>query len=255
MDVQGQTAIVTGGGSGLGAETARHLAKAGATVAIFDVNMDGANSVAEEIGGTAIECDVSDAGSATDAFEKARDAHGPERILINCAGIGPAALTVDREGNPHDLDMYAKVITINLIGSFNCLRLSAAKMSTLDAMDEGERGLIVNTASVAGYEGQIGQIAYASSKGGVLGMTLPAARDLGRFGIRVNTIAPGYIGTPLLMGMPDKVQDSLKATQVFPNDRFGRPEEYARLVMHMCENVMLNGTTVRLDAGARMPPR
>lgn len=255
MDVQGQTAIVTGGGSGLGAETARHLAKAGAKVSIFDVNMDGANEVAGEIGGTAIECDVSDGQSAIDAFAKAKDANGPARILINCAGIGPAALTVDREGKPHDLDMYAKVIGINLIGSFNCLRLAAADMVDLDALDEGERGLIVNTASVAGYEGQIGQIAYASSKGGVLGMTLPAARDLGRYGIRVNTIAPGYIGTPLLMGMPEKVQDALKATQVFPNDRFGTPAEYARLVMHMCENVMLNGGTIRLDAGARMPPR
>ena len=206
-------------------------------------------------GGAAFECDVMDEQSAIDAFAASKEANGSPRVLINCAGIGPAALTIDREGKPHDLGMYSKVIGINLIGSFNCLRLAAAEMVDLDPMDEGERGLVVNTASVAGYEGQIGQIAYASSKGGILGMTLPAARDLGRFGVRVNTIAPGYIGTPLLLGMPEKVQDSLKSTQVFPNDRFGTPAEYARLVMHMCENVMLNGTTIRLDAGARMPPR
>lgn len=256
MDVKGQTAIVTGGGSGLGAETARHLAKAGAKVSIFDMNMDGAKEVAGEIGGTAIECDVSDEGSVANAFAESKKANGGARVLVNCAGIGPAALIVDKEGNTHDMAQYKKVININLIGSFNCLALAAKDMIELDPIGEdGERGVIVSTASVAAFEGQIGQIAYSSSKGGVVGMMLPAARELGRHGIRVLTIAPGYIGTPLLMTMPEKIQDNLKSSQVFPNKRFGRPDEYARLVMHMCENTLLNGECIRLDAGTRMPPR
>ncbi len=255
MDVKGQTAIVTGGGSGLGEETARQLAAAGAKVSIFDVNMEGANRVAGEIGGVAIECDVVSEEATVAAFAASKKANGSARVLVNCAGIGPAALTLDRDLNPHDLGLYTKVIQINVIGTFNCLRLAAAEMAGLDPLEEGERGVIINTSSVAGFEGQIGQIAYGSSKGAILGMTLPAARDLGRYGIRVNTIAPGFIGTPLLLAMPEKVQDSLKATQVFPKERFGTPAEYANTVLYMCQNLLVNGATFRIDAGARMPPR
>jgi NAD(P)-dependent dehydrogenase (short-subunit alcohol dehydrogenase family) len=255
MDVKGQTAIVTGGGSGLGEETVRQLVDAGAKVSIFDVNMDGANRVAAETGATAIECDVTDVDATIAAFAASKEANGPARILVNCAGIGPAALTLDRDLNPHDMALFNKVIAINVLGTFNCLRLAAAEMAALDPLDEGERGIIINTSSVAGFEGQIGQVAYGTSKGAILGMCLPAARDLGRHGIRVNTIAPGFIGTPLLLGMPEKVQDSLKATQVFPNERFGTPAEYANTVLYMCQNLLVNGATLRIDAGARMPPR
>lgn len=255
MDVKGHSAIVTGGGSGLGAETARHLAKAGAKVAVFDVNMDGANKVANEIGGVAIECDVSSGPAAEAAFAKAREANGPARVLVNCAGIGPAARIVDRDGNPMPLDNFRKVIEVNLIGSFNCLRLAAADMAKLDPLEDQERGVIISTASVAAFEGQIGQVSYSASKGGVVGMMVPAARDLGRYGIRVLTIAPGFIQTPLMDTLPEKVQDVLKSVEVFPNHRFGRPDEYASLVMYMCSNVMLNGECIRLDAGARMPAK
>jgi NAD(P)-dependent dehydrogenase (short-subunit alcohol dehydrogenase family) len=255
MDVNGLTAIVTGGGSGLGEETARQLAGAGAKVSIFDVNMEGANRVAGEIGGTAIECDVVDVDATVAAFAASKEANGSARILINCAGIGPAALTLDRDLKPHDMALFNKILSINVIGTFNCLRLAAAEMASLDPMEEGERGIIINTSSVAGFEGQIGQVAYGTSKGAILGMCLPAARDLGRYGIRVNTIAPGFVGTPLLLGMPEKVQDSLKATQVFPNERFGTPAEYANTVLFMCQNLLINGATFRIDAGARMPPR
>jgi NAD(P)-dependent dehydrogenase (short-subunit alcohol dehydrogenase family) len=256
MDAKGQTAIVTGGGSGLGAETARHLAKAGAKVSIFDMNMEGANAVAKEIGGSAFECNVADEASVRKAFEASQAANGVARILVNCAGIGPAALIVNREGETHDFAQYRKVIEVNLIGTFHCLAIGAQAMIPLEpANEDGERGVIINTASVAAFEGQIGQAAYSSSKGGVYGLTLPAAREFGRHGIRVLTIAPGYIGTPLLQTMPEKVQENLKSTQVFPNQRFGKPEEYARLAMHMVENTMLNGEIIRLDAGARMPPR
>jgi NAD(P)-dependent dehydrogenase (short-subunit alcohol dehydrogenase family) len=254
MDVKGHAAVVTGGGSGLGAETARHLARAGAKVAIFDVNKDGAQAVANEIGGIAIACDVADAASAEAAFAEAAAKHGAARVLINCAGIGPAALIVNREKKPMPLADFSKVISINLIGSFNCLRLAAAGMTSLDPLDEGERGIIISTASVAAFEGQIGQVAYAASKGGVVGMMLPAARELARHGIRVMTIAPGYIATPLLLNMPDNVKESLIATQLFPK-RFGQPSEYARLCLDIIGNVMLNGDVIRLDAGARMPPR
>ena len=254
MDVKGHAAVVTGGGSGLGAETARTLAKAGAKVAIFDVNKDGAQSVAKEIGGIAVACDVSDAASAESAFAEAASKHGAARVLINCAGIGPAALIVNREKKAMPLADFSKVISINLIGSFNCLRLAAAGMTSLDPLDDGERGVIISTASVAAFEGQIGQVAYAASKGGVVGMMLPAARELARHGIRVMTIAPGYIATPLLLTMPDNVKESLIATQLFPK-RFGLPSEYARLCMDIIGNIMLNGDVIRLDAGARMPPR
>lgn len=253
MDVQGHAAIVTGGGSGLGAETARFLAKAGAKVTVFDINMDGAKAVAEEIGGTAVECDVSKGESVEAAFAAAREAHGPARVLINCAGIGVGGLIVGREG-PMPLEHYTKVIEINLIGSFNCLRLAANDMATLDPLTDDERGVIISTASVAAFEGQIGQAAYSSSKGAIVALTMPAARELARYGVRVLAIAPGYIDTPLMKSLPDKVRDGLRAGTLFPR-RFGEADEYAKLVMHMVDNVMLNGECVRLDGGVRMTPK
>lgn len=254
MDVKGQSAIVTGGGSGLGAETARYLAKAGAKVAIFDVNMTGAKTVADEIGGVAIECDVSKTPSVEAAFEASNNAVGGARVLINCAGIGTADRIVDKEGVPMDMAKFEKVISVNLLGSFNCLRLAAADMAKLDPLAEGERGVIISTASVAAYEGQIGQIAYAASKGGVAGLTLPAARDLMKLGVRVVTIAPGLFDTPLLAGIPEKIRDALGAGIPFPQ-RLGRPEEYARLVESIVGNPYLNGEVIRLDGALRMPPK
>lgn len=253
MNVNGHAAIVSGGGSGLGAETARYLARAGAKVAVLDLAEEAARKVAEEIGGLAVTCDVGDAASAEAAVAKARQAHGPARIAVCCAGIAPAARIVGKDG-PMKLDAFERVIRVNLLGSFNIMRLAAAGMSTLPALEDGERGVIIMTASVAAYEGQIGQAAYAASKGGVVGLTLPAAREFARSGIRVLTIAPGLIGTPLLLNMPQNVQDSLAATVPFPN-RFGHPHEYARLALHMIENVMLNGEVVRLDGALRMQPK
>lgn len=254
MEVKGLAAVVTGGGSGMGAETARKLAAAGAKVALLDINKANAETVAKEIGGIAIECDVSSDASATAAFAAAKEANGPVRILMNCAGIAPAARVVGREG-PHDLDFFAKVLTVNLVGTFNMLRLAAAEMSTLEPVnDTGERGVIINTASVAAFEGQIGQAAYSASKGGVVGMTLPAARELARFGVRVVTIAPGLIGTPMLLSMPQEVQDSLVATTLFPK-RLGLPEEYAKLALHVIDNAMINGETIRLDGAVRLAPK
>jgi NAD(P)-dependent dehydrogenase (short-subunit alcohol dehydrogenase family) len=253
MDAKGHAALVTGGGSGLGAATARRLAKAGAKVAVLDINLDGAKAVAAEIGGLAVACDVADAASAEAAVATARQAHGPARVLINCAGIGPAARIVGRDG-AMPLQVFSRVNNINLIGSFNLMRLAATDMSKLEPLADGERGLIVSTASVAAYDGQIGQAAYAASKGGIVALTLPAARELARFGIRVNVIAPGIFATPLLLGMPQPVQDSLAASIPFPS-RFGTGDEYAKLVMHMLENVMLNGEVIRLDGAIRMPPK
>jgi NAD(P)-dependent dehydrogenase (short-subunit alcohol dehydrogenase family) len=254
MDIKGMTAVVTGGGSGMGAEVARHMARAGAKVAVLDINKANVENIAKEIGGIALECDVSNETSAKAALDAAKKAHGPARILMNCAGIAPAARIVGKEG-PHDLGFFSKIITVNLIGTFNMLRLAAADMSTLEPVnDTGERGVIINTASVAAYEGQIGQAAYSASKGGVVGMTLPAARELARFGIRVVTIAPGLIGTPMLLGMPAEVQESLVATTLFPK-RLGKPEEFAKLALHIVDNAMINGETIRLDGAVRLAPK
>ena len=250
MDVTGTSAIVTGGASGLGAGTARALAAAGSKVAIFDMNMDAAHEVASEIGGVAIECDVSDAGSAEAAVAAARDAHGAAAICVNCAGIATGQRIVGRDG-PIDLEDYAKVIRVNLIGTFNVLRLAAADMMGREPNADGERGIIVNTASVAGYEGQIGQAAYSSSKGGIIGLTLPAAREFARSGIRVLAIAPGLFATPMMGGLPPEIQENLAATLPFPS-RFGTPEEYAKLVLHMVDNPILNGETIRLDGAIRL---
>ncbi|MBI1244883.1 MAG: SDR family NAD(P)-dependent oxidoreductase [Alphaproteobacteria bacterium] len=253
MDIKGEAAIVTGGGSGLGEGTARALAKAGAKVAVVDVNIEAARRVAGEIGGTAFACDVASAQAAEACVAEARKAHGPARVLVNCAGIAPAARIVGKEG-PMALDAFRRVIEINLIGTFNMMRLVAADMQALPANAEGERGLIVMTASVAAFEGQIGQAAYAASKGGVAALTLPAAREFAKAGIRVMTIAPGLFGTPMLLGMPQNVQDSLAAQVPFPS-RFGRADEYAALVLHFLANTMLNGETVRLDGAIRMGPK
>jgi NAD(P)-dependent dehydrogenase (short-subunit alcohol dehydrogenase family) len=253
MDVKGQAALVTGGGSGLGAATAEQLAEAGAKVALLDINIDAARAVAERIGAIAVPCDVADADSGAAAVAEARDLHGAARILINCAGIGPAKRIVGRDG-PMPLGDYDRVIRVNLIGTFNMMRLAAADMSKLEPLADNERGVIVSTASVAAYEGQIGQAAYASSKGGVVGLTRPAARELAQFGIRVMTIAPGLVLTPLLRSLPDDVQASLSASVPFPK-RLGDPREYAGTVLHIVRNPYLNGEVIRLDGALRMAPR
>ena len=253
MKLQGHAAIVTGGGSGLGAATAKALAKAGAKVAVLDLNKAAAEAVAEEIGGVGLGCDVSDAASTEAAVAEAAKAHGPARVAVACAGIAPAARIVGRDG-PLALADFRRVIEVNLIGTFNIMRLVASGAAALPALEDGERGVIVNTASVAAFEGQIGQAAYAASKGGVVAMTLPMAREFARAGIRVCTIAPGLFGTPLLLNMPQPVQDALAATVPFPN-RFGLPEEYARLVLAIVDNPMLNGETIRLDGALRMQPK
>ena len=253
MKLTGQSALVTGGASGLGAETARHLARAGAHVTILDLNLALAQQVAAEIGGLAIQCNVADAASAEAAVAQARAAHGPARVLVNCAGIGAAQRIVGREG-AMPLDAFSKVIQVNLIGSFNLMRLAAAEMSKLTPLDDGERGVIISTASVAAYEGQIGQAAYSASKGGIVSLTLPAAREFAQFGIRVLAIAPGLFLTPLLQGLPKEAQESLAASIPFPK-RLGQPEEYARLVLHIVDNIMLNGEVIRLDGALRMAPR
>jgi NAD(P)-dependent dehydrogenase (short-subunit alcohol dehydrogenase family) len=253
MNPKGHAAIVTGGGSGLGAETASRLAEAGAKVAILDVNLDGAKAVAAKIGGLAIRCDVSDADGAAAAVAEARAKHGAARILVNCAGIGPPRRIVGRDG-PMPLAEFERVIKVNLIGTFNAMRLVAADMQALDPLEDGERGVIVSTASVAAYEGQIGQAAYSASKGGVVSLTMPAAREFAQFGIRVNAIAPGIFETPMLLGLPPDAQKSLAASVPFPK-LLGRPSQYAALVMHLIENRYLNGEVIRIDGALRMQPR
>jgi NAD(P)-dependent dehydrogenase (short-subunit alcohol dehydrogenase family) len=253
MDIKGQAAIVTGAASGLGAATARALAAAGAKVAVFDLNEAGAASVARDIGGIGVACDVADAGSAVAAVATAKNAHGPARMLVNCAGIGPAKRIVGREG-PMPLADFERVIRVNLIGTFNMMRLAAADMQALEPFTDGERGVIVSTASIAAFEGQVGQSAYASSKGGVAALTLPAAREFAQFGIRVLAIAPGIFGTPMLTNLPQETQDSLGASVPFPK-RLGHPSEYAAMVLHCVHNGYLNGEVLRLDGALRMAPR
>ncbi len=253
MRLEGQAAIVTGGGSGLGAATAQRLARAGCRVAVLDINQSAVEASVQRIGGVGVVCDVADAASAEAAVAKARDAHGPARVLVNCAGVGTAGRIVGRDG-PMQLAAFERVIRVNLIGSFNLLRLTAAEMSPLDPLEDGERGVIVNTASIAAYEGQVGQAAYAASKAGVIGMTLPAARELARVGVRVVTIAPGMFHTPMVGGLPPDVQRALAEGIPFPQ-RLGEPEEYASLVEYIATNRFLNGETIRLDGALRMPPR
>lgn len=253
MNLAGHAAIVTGAGSGLGAATAERLQKAGAKVAILDVNIAHAQEVAARLGGLAIHCDVSDAASAVAALAEARDMHGPARILVNCAGIGVAKRIVGKDG-PMPLEDFNRVIQVNLIGTFNMLRLAAAAMAPLDPLEDGERGVIISTASIAAYEGQIGQAAYSASKGGIVALTMPAARELAQFGIRVLTIAPGVMLTPLLGSLPPEVQETLGAAVPFPK-RLGRPTDFAELVLHCVQNGYLNGEVIRLDGALRMPPR
>ena len=253
MDIRGQAAIVTGGGSGLGAATARMLAAAGGKVAILDVNDKAAAALAIEIDGIAIPCNVSDGAATEKALAKAATDHGSARIVINCAGVGPAKRIVGRDG-PMPLADFARVIDINLIGTFNVMRLAAAAMAPLEPLQDGERGIIVCTASVAAYEGQIGQAAYAASKGGVVSLVLPAAREFAQFGIRVNAIAPGIFTTPMLHALPEGAQQSLAASVPFPK-LLGQPPQFAALVQHMIENRYLNGEVVRLDGALRMAPR
>jgi NAD(P)-dependent dehydrogenase (short-subunit alcohol dehydrogenase family) len=253
MHPNGHAALVTGGGSGLGRATAERLAALGAKVALLDINGDAARAAAEKIGGVGIACDVTSADSTAAAIAQARARHGAARILVNCAGIGPARRIVGREG-PQPLDDFAKVISVNLIGTFNAMRLAAADMQALEPLEDGERGVIISTASVAAYDGQIGQAAYSASKGGVVAMTLPAAREFAQFGIRVMTIAPGIFNTPMVGTMPQQVQDSLAASIPFPKV-LGKPEQYADLAVHIIENRYLNGEVIRLDGAIRMAPK
>ena len=253
MDIDGVAAIVTGGASGLGIVTARRLAAQGAKVAIFDLNEDMGRQLADEIGGHFVRVDVTDDTSVADAIAAATAANGTARILVNFAGIAPPAKVIDRDGNPASLAAFAKIVTINLIGTFNVASKFAAALHKAEPIGE-ERGVIVNTASVAAFDGQIGQAAYAASKAGVAGMTLPVARELARYGIRVMTIAPGIFWTPMLASLPQEAQDSLGTQVPFPS-RLGQPDEYARLVEAIVTNPMLNGETIRLDGAIRMAPR
>jgi len=253
MDPKGHAAVVTGAASGLGAETAAALARAGAKVALLDVNLEGASEQASKIGGLAIRCDVTSSDDAAAALKAARDRHGVARILVNCAGVGPAKRIVGRDG-PMPLADFERVIAINLVGTFNLMRLVAADMQNLDPFADGERGVIVSTASVAAYEGQIGQAAYSASKGGVAALTIPAAREFAQFGIRVMAIAPGIFGTPMLRALPQAAQDSLGAAVPFPK-RLGSPSEFADLVLAIVRNSYLNGEVIRLDGALRMAPR
>jgi NAD(P)-dependent dehydrogenase (short-subunit alcohol dehydrogenase family) len=253
MNIDGIAAIVTGGASGLGGGTAKRLAAQGAKVTIFDLNADLGTALAQEIGGHFVRVDVTDEQAVAGAIAEAEGVNGKARILVNCAGIGPPAKVIDRDGNPLPLASFSKIVTINLIGTFNVLSKFAAALHTAAPIDE-ERGVVINTASVAAYDGQIGQAAYAASKGGVVGMTLPIARELARYGIRVMTIAPGIFWTPLLATLPQEAQDSLGAQVPFPS-RLGQPDEYAQLVESIVTNPMLNGETIRLDGAIRMAPR
>ncbi len=253
MNLNGQAAIVTGGGSGLGAATASLLAAGGCKVALLDINDAAAKAHAATIGGVGIRCDVSEAASAEAAMAAAKAAHGPARILVNCAGIGTAGRVVGRDG-PMKLDAFERTIRVNLIGTFNMIRLAAADMSALDPLEDNERGVIVNTASIAAFDGQVGQAAYAASKGGVVAMTLPIARELARAGVRVMTIAPGVFHTPMVDGLPPEIKKSLGDGVPYPQ-RLGLPEEYAALVGHILANRFLNGETIRLDGALRMAPR
>ena len=254
MHIQGQAARVTGGASGLGEATARDLARLGAKVAVLDRNQALAEKVAAEIGGVACACDITDTDSVNAALDKAAAAHGPARILMNVAGIGSAKRIVGKDGNPAPLEDFVRVVQINLIGSYNVSRLFAARCAKLDATESGDKGVMVFTASAAAFDGQVGQQAYSASKGGLVGMTLPMARDLAQHGIRVCTLAPGLFATPLLLELPEPVQQSLAASIPFPN-RLGKPSEFAELARHIVTNGHLNGEVIRIDGALRMAPR
>ncbi len=254
MNIEGQAALVTGGGSGLGEAVARELARSGAKVAIIDVNAAGAQRVAGEIGGLGLTADIADGASLAAALDAAEAAQGPARIVMNIAGIGTARRVIGKDGSPAPLEDFERVVRVNLVGTYNVVRLSAARIARLAPLADGERGVMVMTASVAAYDGQVGQEAYSASKGGLVSMTLPLARDLAQHGIRVCTIAPGLFETPLMKTLPEPVQQSLAASIPFP-PRLGRPEEFAALAAHIVTNVHLNGETIRLDGALRMAPR
>ncbi len=257
MNISGQAALVTGAGSGLGEAVARALAAQGARVALLDIHEAGAQRVAADIGpdrALALRCDITDASSVTAALDAAAAAHGPARILMNIAGIGGAKRIVQRDGSPAPLEDFERVVRINLIGTYNVTRLAVSRIVALDPLADGERGVVVNTASVAAFDGQVGQEAYAASKSGIVGMTLPLARDLAQFGVRVCTIAPGLFATPLMKELPEEVQQSLAASIPFPK-RLGMPEEFAALAAHIVANGHLNGEVIRLDGALRMAPR
>lgn len=253
MNLSGVSAIITGGASGLGAATAEALSEAGVKVALWDLNEEKGEALAEKLGGVFCKTNVADEDSVKASLEKSIASNGAPWILVNCAGIGVAEKTVGKNG-VHNFDNYKRVIEINLVGTFNCIRLVAAEMEKNDPQADGERGVIINTASVAAFDGQIGQAAYSASKGGVVGMTLPIARDLMSIGVRVNTIAPGIFWTPMMAGMDQKVQDALAAMVPFPK-RLGDPKEYASMALEICRNSYLNGETIRLDGAIRMQPR
>jgi NAD(P)-dependent dehydrogenase (short-subunit alcohol dehydrogenase family) len=253
VEIQGKTFLVAGGGSGLGAATAQVLAASGGNVVIADIRRETGEATANEINARFIECNVADEEHVKNAIGLAVSTFGALHGAINCAGIGVAEKTVGKDG-PHSLASFERVINVNLIGTFNVIRLAAARMAQQEPVPSGERGVIVNTASIAAFDGQIGQAAYAASKGGIVGMTLPIARDLSRLGIRVVTIAPGLFDTPLLAGLPENVKQVLGASVPFPS-RLGQPSEYAALAKHIIENEMLNGEVIRLDGALRMPPK
>ncbi|MDR7307003.1 SDR family NAD(P)-dependent oxidoreductase [Rhodoferax saidenbachensis] len=254
MKIEGQVALVTGGASGLGEATARELARLGAKVAVLDVNAALAEKVAAEIGGVACPCDITNTDSVLAALAQAAAAHGPARILMNVAGIGSAKRIVGRDGNPAPLEDFVRVVNINLIGSYNISRIFAAQCVKLPPLEDGARGVMMFTASVAAFDGQVGQQAYSASKGGLVGMTLPMARDLAQHGIRVCTVAPGLFATPLMKELPEAVQQSLAASIPFP-PRLGDPAEFAQLACHIVTNGHLNGEVIRLDGALRMAPR
>ena len=254
MDLNGVGALVTGGASGLGAATARRLASAGARVTVVDLGEEQGEKLAAELGGSFAKADVTNPEQVQAAVDQAAG-EAPLRVAVNCAGIGWAQRTIGRDGSAHDLEVFAKIVTVNLVGTFNVIRLAASAMSKLDpATEDGERGVIVNTASIAAYDGQIGQAAYSASKGGVVGMTLPVARDLSAVGIRVCTIAPGTFDTPMLAMLPQEARDALGAGIPFPK-RLGNPDEFGALVTHIATNSALNGEVIRLDGALRMPPK
>jgi NAD(P)-dependent dehydrogenase (short-subunit alcohol dehydrogenase family) len=254
MKIDGQSALVTGGGSGLGEAVARALAAQGAKVLVLDMNAAGAQRVAREIGGLAAVADVCDTAAVTAALDAATAAHGMPRIIMNIAGIGTAKRIVGKDGSPAPLEDFERVVRINLVGTYNVARLAAARIVALEPLDDGERGVMVNTASVAAFDGQVGQEAYSASKGGIVGLTLPLARDLSQWGVRVCTIAPGLFHTPLMAQLPEAVQQSLAASIPFPK-RLGRPDEFADLACHIVTNGHLNGEVIRLDGALRMAPR
>jgi NAD(P)-dependent dehydrogenase (short-subunit alcohol dehydrogenase family) len=253
MEIQGSGALVSGGGSGLGEATSRRLRAAGAIVTILDRDASRGAALAKEVGALFVEADVTDADQVAAAVEEAASV-APLRINVNCAGIGLAQRTIGRDGTPHDYEGFVRVVMVNLVGTFNTMRLAASAIGATEPLDDGSRGVIVNTASIAAFDGQIGQLAYAASKGGIVGLTLPAARDLAPAGIRVCTIAPGLMDTPLLGRLQADAKESLAKDVVFPK-RLGDPAWYAQLVQSIVENPYLNGEVIRLDAALRMPPR